>query len=141
MAPLEIHETFTLGELIDALDRVNIPGDWDVVYDFECLVPTTLDSWRWDYAELALGYGLANGCYGPTPCVKEDPTVDSFLKYLQNSVGNEVYGWKGGDYIIRLETPVWVANSGNVGFTAIIGIEKQDTYENAVILTKKILDA
>lgn len=115
----------TLGELIAKLEAIP-PRDNDedkktVHYDFECLVPTTLDSWRGAYDELALGWAYTG--YAPEGCPdmnhKNQITVEELLKDLKSAVGKTFTGWKGGDFVMSKTTPIWIANPGNAGNTGI----------------------
>ena len=116
----------TLGELIEKLEARGVNqkenGEYEskwISFDFGSAIPTSLDSWRGSYSELALGYALSGregeGDY-------ENTTVESLLKELKNSVGKTFYGWKGGDFIMDKDTPIWVANSGSSDSTGVIGV-------------------
>lgn len=118
-AQLAKSNQLTLGEMISKCEVIAAKGyklhddsSPRVSFDFEYLHPTSLASWRGIYAELALGFtdsGLA-------------PSLPDFLHELQQAVGREYPGWKGGDYTMSRHTPVWVANPGNAGNTAIIDV-------------------
>jgi hypothetical protein len=90
----------------------------EVYYDFEYLYPTELDSWRGIYAELALNFTARK-----FPNNKQEPlTVSEFLSLMEGSIGTEYGGYKGGTFRMSKHTPVWVANYGNAGQTAVVGI-------------------
>lgn len=89
-----------------------------VVYDFEYLFPTRIDSWRGVYAELALNF-VDNDRGGSN---EKEMTVSEFLEMMKGVVGKEFTGYKGGEYTMSNSTPVWVANYGNSGNTAVIDI-------------------
>lgn len=102
--------TVSLGGLIDALkrrDQTHI-----VSLGFEHMVPTSLESYRGFYDHLALGFADHS----------DWPKVAHLVDMLEKAVGESFCGWKGGDYTMDRETPVWVANPGNTGSTAIVGI-------------------
>lgn len=121
----------SLGELIAKLEAIAQTPDakrsggeepW-VRYDFGSAVPTTLDSWRGVYAELALGYqddGL--------------PELSKVIEELKSAVGKTFTGYKGGDFKMGRTTPVWVANYGDSGSTAIVDVVNRG-YE-VVFITK-----
>jgi hypothetical protein len=97
--------------------------------------PTGLSSWRGSYAELALnfsfvGYGMPGYIKTDGPDLKE-LTVTEFLAILKSAIGKTYTGWKGGDFVMGKNTPIWVANDGNSGNTAVIGV-RDDEY--AIIL-------
>lgn len=112
-----------LGQLIALLEK--FPEDHQVVYDFAGLQPTTLQSYRGYYEHLALGH-TREMSYGSMSVVE-------LLRRLKAAVGVTFEGYKGGSYVMGLETPLWVANSGETGGTAIIGAA--DTGSVVVLLT------
>jgi len=114
-------DQLTLGELILKLEPIakNQKGvqekyghEANVQYDFEHLFPTALDSWRGDYSELALNY-QSDG---------ERMDVGEFLQMLKDAIGKEYTGYKGGEFAMGKHTPIWVANYGNSGSTAVIDV-------------------
>lgn len=111
----------TLGQLTERVESIleqwKASGEGDepcVYFDFGSLVPTNFDSWRGSYAELALGYALDDD--------KEGPTLSDFLKLCKETDGATFGGWKGGDYTMNKNTPVWVANQGHSGDTGIVEV-------------------
>lgn len=92
-----------LGELILKLETFNV--DMAVVFDVNNYHPTSIDSWRGSYCELALGYGDA----------EKAPMLSVFLCLLKGTVGQVLTGYKGGDYLMGKITPVWVANYSECG--------------------------
>jgi hypothetical protein len=110
-------DQLTLGELIERITKIKEKYKEEkdepiVKYDFEYLFPTELMSWRGSYAELALNFETT-GKY---------MSVSAFLKMLQDAVGATFEGYKGGDFVMNENTPIWVANYGNSGNTAIIDV-------------------
>ncbi len=113
----------TLGEMIKMLEPIADDQEYvikkykeeaTVRFDFEYMNPTTMDSWRGVYSQLALGFKEIE--------MGKEPKVSEFLKMLKETVGKTFEGYKGGDSVMKLETPVWVANYGNTGYTAIVDI-------------------
>jgi hypothetical protein len=125
MPSKEDYEQMTLGQLIEALNNVK-DKDAQVSYDFCFFVPTTLDSFRGYYDQLALGYA-ANG--------EHSITVGELLRNLQLGDGRAYEGYKGGTYYMSKDTPLWVANYGEASPTAIVGV-KEDYC--VILLTKYI---
>jgi hypothetical protein len=101
-------EPMTLGQIIDVLKRKD--QTLPVLYDFVHFGPEGIASYRGSYEQLALGYST-NRIY-----------VGQLLKLCEDAVGKEFQGWKGGDYIMGRDTPVWVANPGESGGTAIVDV-------------------
>lgn len=122
-------DQLTLGELILKLEAVlqhrqMLEGyepdkHCNVVFDFEYLFPTGFDSWRGIYRELALNF-YSN----PRNAEKRvDPfKLSEFLKLCRETVGKTFEGYKGGEYTMSRQTPIWVANYGNSGDTALIDV-------------------
>ncbi|MBP7109507.1 MAG: hypothetical protein KBA90_13200 [Chitinophagaceae bacterium] len=114
-------DQLTLGELISKIEPIaakqkevieKYKEEADVRYDFEYLFPTDIDSWRGSYNELALNFKTdGKGMY-----------VTDFLKMLKETIGKKFTGYKGGEYIMDESTPIWVANNGNSGNTALIDV-------------------
>lgn len=109
----------TLGEMISTLSRKD--QNASIRYDFVHFYPTTIESWRGVYAELAIGYSNV-----PDPEEGYVPIVAQFLAKLKEAVGKEYHGWKGGEYIMHENTPMHVANSGEAGNTIISDIIEGD---------------
>lgn len=118
--------TVSLGALIDALS--NLKAGATVWYDFVHLIPTTVASYRGYYDHLALGYG------------EGQMTVAQLLSNLREALvpGKTYEGWKGGEYQMSRETPVWVANPGESGSTAIVGLRR--VYEDYYVLVTEQVD-
>lgn len=108
----EHHEQWNLGQLIDALERC--PKDNAVRFDFCMTAPTTLDSYRGYYEDLALGWQEQPGY--------PEPTVGALLKTLKEQLGTTVHGYKGGDYTVDRRQWVYVANYSETSSTCIVGV-------------------
>lgn len=135
-------EQMTLGQLIERFKEIMVkykpePGkeEIDVMFDFVYFFPTSIDSERGDYSHLALGYET-NGCSGNGE--RKPFKVSEFLKFLEESLYKDFEGWKGGTYTSKSTTPIWVANPGEWGKTAVVGVKVMNG--DAVIITKKIKD-
>lgn len=132
-----------LGEIIGKLEAISpfygsLQKDEKTIrYDFEYLIPTTLQSWRGSYDELALGWTYLG--YSPNDCpdhnCQEGPKITDFIKHLEEAIGKYFVGWKGGDFVMSEETPVWVANPGNVGETAIVDVV--DNGYEVILITER----
>ncbi len=91
-----------------------------VDYDFGTCIPTKLASWRGNYSELALGYMLSG--YDNDKDHFAKTTVHELLAEMKSAMGKVFDGWKGGEFMMGENTPVWVDNQGNASNTAIIDI-------------------
>lgn len=126
-------DQLTLGEMILKMEAICEKKKEDqptVVFDFEYAFPVGIGSWRGAYVELALSFDL-NGHGRESD--KNPMKAEEFLKLLRDTVGKTFEGYKGGDFTMTKHTPVWVANNGNVGNTAVIEIIDHD-YE-IIIMT------
>lgn len=129
----------TLGELLEALE--GIPTEYgsdkkpvSVEFDFGTAYPTGLSSWRGSYSELAINYDLAGyDDFGRKDVMFNHTDLKDLKGWLKEALGKTYTGWKGGDFTMDKDTPVWVANDGNVGNTGVIGVLNQEY--TVVILT------
>lgn len=126
----ESNEQLSLWEFIKKLKVCIDTGkdDKNVVFDFEYLFPTGLNSWRGSYEELALNFGS-----------NEDENemqleLTEFIKLCEEAIGKTYTGWKGGDFVMSEDTPLWVANMSNSGNTAVVDV--LDEGWQVVIITK-----
>jgi len=123
-------DQLTLGEIISKCQAIEANlGAEDkriVSFDFANMVPTNIDSWRGSYAELALSFNSDEE--------GETIKVGAFINMLESAVGKTFTGYKGGDFTMSRHTPVWVANYGKSGSTAIIDVI-DDGYWAAVLMT------
>jgi hypothetical protein len=139
---MEQQKQLTLGELIKALEPML--EDWKgkvasskekndeeptIIFDFGSALPTGLSSYRGYYAQLAINYSF-NGYGNMVGYHKQDgstfepkpPTLSEFLAMLKEADGKEYIGWKGGEFVMRKNTPLWVANDGDCDDTAVVGV-------------------
>lgn len=107
-------DNMTLGQFIDDLRQQ--PDDNKVCFDFCHFEPTVIDSYRGYYDHLALGY--VKGRWND-----ESMTVGKLLALCESAVGSIFCGYKGGDYRMDRDTPLWVANSGETGDTAVLRVQ------------------
>jgi len=116
----------SLGEIISKIEKLGLT--WEIgnkpktiCFDFGSAIPTNLDSWRGDYSHLALGYNLTGYDKTADSDINEI-TAENLLQELKSSIGKTFEGWKGGDYVAKQNTPVWVANPGNSGSTIVVDV-------------------
>lgn len=121
--------TATLGSVIEALKQCD--QDEDVRFDFCYLRPTTVHSYRGHYDHLALGWSAESA----SP--KEHwPKVSAVLAELQKAVGSTFEGYKGGQYVMGLSTPIWVDNRHDASGTAIVSVDADSGY--VVLRTERV---
>lgn len=120
-ARMRTSRQLTLGELIRRLEALPLASDgWGeplpdkkVVFDFCDFAPHWLDSWRGSYAELAIV---------PTVDYDKRITAEAFLARLRAAVGGTFQGYKGGDFVMGDDTPVWVSRHGENSYTGVVGV-------------------
>jgi hypothetical protein len=94
---------------------------WDKVsFDFGNYSPSGLCSWRGSYEELSIEHS------------NDRITFIEFQKMIENAKGQSFEGWKGGEYTMDENTPVWVAEAGTMGHTVVHDIIL--TENNGVII-------
>lgn len=110
--------TMRLGDIIEALEA--LPGECPVFYapignaNGVGVYPGAFDSYRGYYDRLMLG---ANG----EPC-----TVAELLNRARAADGATFTGYKGGEYEMRRDTVVYVADYGRTSDNRPVAIEKRD---------------
>ena len=107
-------DQLSLGELMDKIKPL-INDEIKVVYDFCGAFPTSIDSWRGSYDELSLNH--ING-----EDTAKKLTGNEFHALLEQAIGATYQGYKGGEYIMSKDTPVWVDSYGKYTETAIVGV-------------------
>lgn len=114
----------TLGEAIKQLRALH-PGH-RVTFDYdERITPGDAESYRGYYEDLALE-------------PSESPVdVSSFLSVLESALGETFMGYKGGDYVMDEDTPLWAAKYGSCG-RAITGLRLEG--RGVVLETKDVED-
>lgn len=129
------NQQLSLGDFIKELESVDLKYDEetykDVEFDFGTALPTQLDSWRGSYDEIALGYKLSG--YDNNGEHFANTKADKLLEHLKSAIGKEYEGYKGGDFTMDENTPVWVANYGHSGNTGVVGV--LDSGYKLVIIT------
>lgn len=114
----------TLGNMIDVLEAAN--DDAMVKFDNDGLGhPGDLDSYRGYYSDLA--FAPSN-----TPVTVKTLKIDA-----KDAVGAEFTGYKGGEYFMDSDTPLWVSAYGGASGIAIVGAR---TDGNTLVLETKQVD-
>jgi len=111
----------TLGQAIDTLRK--LPNDTLVQFDWNELSPSSPDSYRGYYADLAFTW------------TENSVTVGAFLAECQRALGHTYEGYKGGAYYMDLNTPLWASPYGTtIGARAIMAITQAN---GIVVLTTR----
>lgn len=83
------------------------------------LIPTAFDSWRGNYCDLALGFEIWKD-HSPV-------LAKNLLQQAKECIGKEFEGYKGGEFVMSEDTPIYIANYGCSGYHfQIIGILEND---------------
>ena len=106
----------TLGNLISVLEEVKDKTKW-VKFDFDSY-PDRLHSWRGIYSDLAVGYQSYRRI-----------RVSTFLKRLKFAVNKVFTGYKGGEYIMDVDTRIWIEHEGQWQSTrGIVGVTQDEKW-------------
>ena len=109
----------TLGKLIDILEAAG--PDRDIRFSFCRKGVVDIRSWRGDYSMLALSHTESTLPHGPTRL-----NIRQLLEKCRDLVGRSVQGYKGGDYQMHRDTPIWVDDWGRFTETAVMNVEVTD---------------
>lgn len=112
----------TLGGLIEELEKADpaLPIKFDTGAH-----PGQADSYRGYYSDLAFAPSS-------TPL-----TAGELLKRCRSALGATFQGYKGGDFIMGADTPLWSASYGTSSDgRALMGVESRDG--GLVIMTKEV---
>jgi hypothetical protein len=88
---------------------------------------SVFDSWRGRYCELSMQFSNNN----------QNITVNDLLTMAEFVNGKFLGGYKGGDYLMNLETPIHIANYGSCGNTKLVGVYE---HNGKAILKTRIED-
>lgn len=114
----------TLGEAITRLQGLH--PDHLVTFDYdENVSPGDVDSYRGYYEDLAI-----------EPSASEC-RASELLSLLDDALGKTFTGYKGGDFVMKEDTPLWCAEYGDCG-RAITGLRVE---AHGVVLETKDTDA
>ena len=106
-------EQLTLGQFIEQLERATQSAQ--IVIDTYLCDPTTFNSYRGYYDEVALGF-VQDG---------ERVTVAHLLARAKEALDSTFEGYKGGEYTAFPWRKMWIANYSHLG-RRIVGIENDD---------------
>ncbi len=132
----------SLGELISQLSSIDMSDNPGIKFNFGKMVPWCLSSWRGAYHELAIEpLELQQWLRMPINKGKDSykRLAKDFLEGLKSAVGKTFEGYKGGEYVMFEEAPLWVANWGEATHCAVVGVSKSrnddEDYNHIIIHT------
>ncbi len=104
-----------LGDLIKLLETR--PVGQGVGFDFCGMGIDGIGSYRGFYEDLAL-----------EPCEAGTGfrSVEQLLNRLRDAIGESFPGYKGGDFVMSVNSILWAAKSGETGSTAIVSVTGDD---------------
>lgn len=102
-------QPITVGHLIDVLALVPQYA-WLTIQGVSG-APFDVSSYRGYYDHLAIEYTADHRA-----------TVADFIRILRDAVGSTMEGYKGGDFTMTRQTPVWVSNWGTSSGVAVTGV-------------------
>jgi hypothetical protein len=110
----------TLGQAIESLGKLDpsMPLEADIGGGVD-----NVCSYRGYYSDLSM-----------EPC-ENVGTVGFALKILRDALGRHFTGYKGGEFLMSEDTPLWLAEYGDCG-RAIIGIDLPEG--RAILKTKEV---
>lgn len=111
-------EMFTLGNLIDELEKY--PKDWGVYIEPFHLVPNNFCSYRGYYRDLNITVKTRR----EAKLKNQEITVGEFLEMAKEANGKTFYGYKGGEFTMNRNTPIWVGDDDYSTGVAIAEVKK-----------------
>lgn len=120
---VEASGQMTLGVFIAALERYK--PDSYIEFDWGGLCPGSMRSYRGYYDHLAID-----------PTTGEYRYVKDLLEHAKAVLGTTMNGYKGGDYVMDEDTPLWVARWGDTSGTRVVAV----IYDGYIVRIKTAVD-
>lgn len=95
----------TIGEMLEALKNANDDAAVFITDTLSVELNGEVMSWRGDYSCLSLGYSL----YGDSNAFI---TVGRLKSILKDAIDKSFIGYKGGEFVMEKDTPVYLDNYG-----------------------------
>jgi len=109
-------DQITLGRFIKQVKKLK--KDEEIFINIGGIYPTGIESYRGYYDELALTFTSDEFSK------HRIKTAGELLKLLESAIGKTFTGYKGGDFVMNENTPVWLANYGNTGDAFVTGVDE-----------------
>lgn len=102
-------DRLNLGQFVEALAEFD-PAK-TIQFDFGYFAPSRIHSWRGVYEQVALGYDTS-----------VETTVEFVRGLARGAIGQFFTGYKGGSYLMRPETRLWVSQHDEANHTGIVRV-------------------
>lgn len=106
---------WSLGQLIKHIESLPLSPSTDVRFDFPEMAPSNLNCYRGSYTELAINYKIG----------APYPNAITFLGLLKSVIGKRLPGYKGGEFMMIHDTPLWVGNASCHSRIGIVGVKTE----------------
>jgi hypothetical protein len=114
----------TLGDLVERLAAAD--PSFPVIYDWvEQAAPSAPESYRGYYSDLSF------------PPASTPITAAELLRDAKDAIGSTFEGYKGGDFTMGADTPLWASPHGSANGIAIMDAK---TFDGRVVLITKHTD-
>ena len=114
---IESGKEYNLGMFINDLKKYKDDYKINSVEFEDGTKPVEFDSWRGSYCELSLTF-TSDESYRIFPM--------TMYQKAFNANGSMFFGYKGGEFVMDLDTPIHKANYGECGYEKIIGVKKEN---------------
>ena len=108
----------SLAQLYERLHQFD--PDAEIVFEDGASPDNYLHSYRGYHRHAAIGIARGRGANPPAVLVNE------MLHGVHQAINNVVYGYKGGEFQLYPEVPVWYADYGDASEQAIVDVQERD---------------
>lgn len=116
----------TLGQLTEKLRL--LPPESYIQFDFGNLIPGQSYSYRGDYQDISFCFEEMGSQHGKD-------RVGILLKECEEALDGCVYeGYKGGEFVMNSNTPVWISPYGESSRTMLIDIKQRYSGDDAFLI-------
>lgn len=115
--------TFPMKSELEYAEEGEERGEYGFEYDKK--TNSVFDSWRGSYCELSMKFSKEN----------QNIAVKDLLDMAEFINGKYLCGYKGGDFLMDLITPIHIANYGTCGELKLIGVKEENG--KVILITRK----